>query len=444
MSQTKAQLIDAVDGSIVTADIADQAITLDKLLHGTGSTDGKFLRANNGADPTFESVITDLVNDTSPQLGGDLASNGNDIDFADGDKAIFGTGEDLEIYHSNNESFIDDKGSGNLFIRSNGAGIHLKKHGTTETLATFNTDGNCELYNDNTKRFETGSLGVRFFGNLYADDNEKINLGTGQDLQIYHDGTDSRIHNGTGSLVFRTPTNYIFYNSDASEKHAQFIQNGAVELYHNNSKRLETTSTGVNFGGNLSSDSGANFTINGGGASGSAGSVLLRCASENAVVCNANGSVDLYHDNSKKAETFGSGFKVAGGGELYIDGNAASGHCQIIMTRSDRTWGVSNETNFRLYAEGGNSSNPFAGSQLLDIDGNGHILPGSNNSQDLGSSSTRWRNIYTNDLNLSNEGSSNDVDGTWGSYTIQEGAEDLFLVNKRSGKKYKFNLTEVS
>ena len=67
-----------------------------------------------------------------------------------------------------------------------------------------------------------------------------------------------------------------------------------------------------------------------------------------------------------------------------------------------------------------------------------------NNTYDLGNSSTRWRNIYTNDLNLSNEGSSNDVDGTWGSYTIQEGAEDLFLVNKRNGKKYKFALTEVS
>ena len=68
----------------------------------------------------------------------------------------------------------------------------------------------------------------------------------------------------------------------------------------------------------------------------------------------------------------------------------------------------------------------------------------SNNTYDLGTSSTRWRNVYTNDLNLSNEGGANDVDGTWGSYTIQEGAEDLFLVNKRNGKKYKFALTEVS
>ena len=71
-------------------------------------------------------------------------------------------------------------------------------------------------------------------------------------------------------------------------------------------------------------------------------------------------------------------------------------------------------------------------------------MPWITNTYDLGSSGNRWRNIYTNDLNLSNEGSSNDVDGTWGSYTIQEGAEDLFLVNKRNGKKYKFALTEVS
>ena len=78
------------------------------------------------------------------------------------------------------------------------------------------------------------------------------------------------------------------------------------------------------------------------------------------------------------------------------------------------------------------------------LDSNGDFVPGANNASDLGTSAKRWANVYTNDLNLSNEGGSNDVDGTWGSYTIQEGAEDLFLVNKRNGKKYKFNLTEVS
>ena len=72
------------------------------------------------------------------------------------------------------------------------------------------------------------------------------------------------------------------------------------------------------------------------------------------------------------------------------------------------------------------------------------VNPNANNSYDLGTSSYRWRNIYTNDLHLSNEGHTNSVDGTWGDWTIQEGESDLFLKNNRSGKKYKFNLTEVS
>ena len=72
------------------------------------------------------------------------------------------------------------------------------------------------------------------------------------------------------------------------------------------------------------------------------------------------------------------------------------------------------------------------------------MIPNSNNAHDIGSSSYRYRNIYTNDLNLSNKGSTNSVDNTWGDYTIQEGENDLFLINNRSGKKYKFNLTEVS
>ena len=78
------------------------------------------------------------------------------------------------------------------------------------------------------------------------------------------------------------------------------------------------------------------------------------------------------------------------------------------------------------------------------IDYNGHVLPTVNGNYDLGASGKRWRNIYTSDLQLSNEGKTNDVDNTWGNYTIQEGESDLFLINNRNGKKYKFNLTEVS
>jgi len=73
----------------------------------------------------------------------------------------------------------------------------------------------------------------------------------------------------------------------------------------------------------------------------------------------------------------------------------------------------------------------------------GNLLPEADNTRDLGSSSKRWANLYVGDMHYSNEGSSNNVDGTWGSYTIQEGQNDLFLINNRNGKKYKFNLTEV-
>ena len=86
----------------------------------------------------------------------------------------------------------------------------------------------------------------------------------------------------------------------------------------------------------------------------------------------------------------------------------------------------------------------FDSNQLFVVNSDGSVLPGSDNSQDLGSTSYRWANLYTGDLNLCNEGSYNEVDGTSGSWTMQEGDSDLFLINRKSGKKYKFNLTEVS
>jgi hypothetical protein len=62
------------------------------------------------------------------------------------------------------------------------------------------------------------------------------------------------------------------------------------------------------------------------------------------------------------------------------------------------------------------------------------ILPSANASYDLGSSSKRFANIYTADLSLENNK---------GSWTIKEGRDDLFIINNKTGKKYKFNLTEV-
>ena len=86
-----------------------------------------------------------------------------------------------------------------------------------------------------------------------------------------------------------------------------------------------------------------------------------------------------------------------------------------------------------------------AASAKVRITSAGHLVPTADDSYDLGTGSLQWRNIYTGDLHLSNmtKDIGNIVDGSKGDWTIQEGSEDLFIVNNNSGKKYKFNLTEV-
>ena len=121
---------------------------------------------------------------------------------------------------------------------------------------------------------------------------------------------------------------------------------------------------------------------------------------------------------------------ITSGSNNIVIGSGADASAATVS--NEITLGNSSITKFRVPGCGG-----------FEIDTNGHTLPGSDNASDLGSSSKRWRNIYSADLKLSNKGSANDVDNTWGDYTIQEGESDLFLINNRSGKKYKFNLTEI-
>ena len=91
------------------------------------------------------------------------------------------------------------------------------------------------------------------------------------------------------------------------------------------------------------------------------------------------------------------------------------------------------------------SSNIIVQASSLDVvvSAGKTFKPATTNSTDLGTTNERWRNVFTNDLNLSNEGSKNSVDGTWGDWTFQEGENDIFIINNRNGKKYKMNLTEV-
>ncbi len=254
---------------------------------------GQFLTTDANGNLSWAAVVTDLVNDTSPQLGGNLDVNSKNI----------------------------------------------------------------------------------IFGDTTNSGNNRLKFGASGDLEISHNGTNSLIQDsGTGSLIL----------------------------------------------------------------AGSAVNILNTATNESMIRCAENGAVELYYDNSLKARTDNNGFVVDGrfvtdGDYNYLQSSSTSVSTITLKKSASGADGID-------YLQCRDSSN----NAKFIIQGGGHLVPGATNASDLGTSSLRWRNIYTNDLNLSNEGSSNDVDGTWGSYTIQEGAEDLFLINKRNGKKYKFNLTEVN
>ena len=133
------------------------------------------------------------------------------------------------------------------------------------------------------------------------------------------------------------------------------------------------------------------------------------------------------------------------GATLILDGDgngdgAGNDYSYISMT----TQGVLRIHNFKSedleFANGNTVRARFTSS--------GHFVPQADDTYNLGSTGARWSNLYLNDLQLSNESKKdtggNDVDGTWGDYTIQEGESDLFLINNRNGKKYQFMLKEIS
>ena len=91
----------------------------------------------------------------------------------------------------------------------------------------------------------------------------------------------------------------------------------------------------------------------------------------------------------------------------------------------------SDGTAFGFFATDNYASGPQLRAQILP---QGHLCPGATNSFDLGTTALRWRNVFTQDLHLSNG---------IGNYTIVEGEDDLFLYNNRTGKTYKFLIQEV-
>ena len=93
--------------------------------------------------------------------------------------------------------------------------------------------------------------GDKVSDNLDIPDNNKIRFGTGNDLSIYHDGTNSTINNNTGDLYIQTDGNLKLEKKDGGSDYIHCIDGGAVEIHHNGSKKFETTSIGANITGFL-------------------------------------------------------------------------------------------------------------------------------------------------------------------------------------------------
>ena len=260
------------------------------------------------------------------------------------------------------------------------------------------------------------------------------------------------------------------------------VGGGAVELYHDNSlKKLETSANGIIVYGpeggggliNLYADEGDDNADKWRLHANPNGSFYLQNYSQgswhNNISGAGGGATILYHNNSGKFATTANGVETTGsvrigdgshGFALSTNGVAAESSIARTTSNPEGIFWHNAINEYGIYKTTGAWSDPYQQLKLdwttgIELDGGSsygksgvrfasHAMPTTNDTYDLGTTSLRWRNIYTNDLNLSNEGGSNDVDGTWGDFTIQEGESDLYLINNRNGKKYKFNLTEVS
>ena len=168
-----------------------------------------------------------------------------------------GSDDDFKIHHDGTNNFLE----------TTGADIII--YGSGEDLAKFKDDGAVELYHNGVKKCETASYGLSVSGNIsLGDDNggdtlRRLVVGSGNDLIVYHDGSNSYItEQGTGDLYVTSTGGNINLQTNSDEPAVKCIQNGAVELYHDNSKKtwnnfigatITGTVTATTFSGNATS-----------------------------------------------------------------------------------------------------------------------------------------------------------------------------------------------
>ena len=181
-------------------------------------------------------------------------SVGDTISLGDHDRLRFGAGNDLQIYHDTSNSRIVDSGTGQLILQSNQ--FRLLNAAGSENLIDANENGAVTLYYDASTKFETGPAGtitvcVGTLDGLSLGDNEKALFGAGDDLQIYHDGTNTIIENTTGNLYILDNDAVILGSASGTGSYFKGVKDGAAELYYDNSKKFETIGAGATVTGEM-------------------------------------------------------------------------------------------------------------------------------------------------------------------------------------------------
>ena len=241
--------------AVGTSEIADQAVDLTKLPHGTSSNDGKFLRANNGADPTFETISNQSL--ISPNGTTGVSAENTDIQIykplkfdTDNSNTFKITVDGPTTLTKDSAFLLPEDGSNGQFLKTNGSGaLSFATVDLTALSASNLTSGTIP-----DARFPatlpavsganlTGISSVGGATGVDFNDDVKARFGTGNDLEIFHDGTTNRFQsNGLKNFQF---------NPKDTDVGLKIIGDGAVEAYHDGAKKLETTSTGINVTGGI-------------------------------------------------------------------------------------------------------------------------------------------------------------------------------------------------
>ena len=124
--------------------------------------------------------------------------------------------------------------------------------GVTASAADLNTTDVTTLGTVEASKVVTADAN----GDVTFPDGEILKLGTGGDLEIYHNGSNSYISDeGTGDLNIASNGTGVYINKGASENMAAFVTDGAVTLYYDNAAKFATTSVGADVTGELIADS---------------------------------------------------------------------------------------------------------------------------------------------------------------------------------------------